>query len=56
MAGNGTALSGPSGFTGGGLNSPKGVAIDHSGNIWLANNGGASLSEFNSSGTALSTL
>ncbi len=44
-----------SGFTGGGLSSPRGVAIDHSGNIWLANHGGASLSEFNSSGTAIST-
>jgi streptogramin lyase len=51
---NGVPIS-SGGFTGGGLNSPQGVAIDHSGNIWVTNNGGASLSEFNSSGTAIST-
>ncbi len=42
-------------FTGGGLNSPYGVAVDGSGNIWLTNTGGnGSLSEFSSSGTAIS--
>ncbi len=40
--------------SGGGLNAPRGVAVDSSSNAWVANSGGASLSEFNSSGTALS--
>ena len=56
---NGNPLSG-SGFTGGGLHNPNSVAVDGSGNIWtvsffanppILNN---DLSEFNSSGTALS--
>ena len=42
-------------FTGGGLNAPYGVAIDGSGNVWATNQGGnGSLSEFSSSGTAIS--
>lgn len=42
-------------FTGGGLNAPYGVAIDGSGNVWATNRGGdGSLSEFSSSGTAIS--
>ena len=41
-------------FTGGGVASPYGVAIDGSGNIWVTNQGGnGSLSEFNSSGGAI---
>jgi streptogramin lyase len=54
VGGSGVGV-GTSPYTGGGLNSPLGVAIDHSGNIWVANHGDASLSEFNSSGTPIST-
>jgi streptogramin lyase len=43
-------------FSGGGVNGPYGIAIDGAGNVWTANNGGNSnsISEFNSSGTAIS--
>ena len=42
------------GFTGGGLNGPSGIAVDAAGNVWVANNNGSGVSEFNSSGTAIS--
>lgn len=39
-------------FTGGGLTSPYGIAIDGFGNIWVTNRGGnGSISEFTSNGT-----
>jgi hypothetical protein len=45
-------------FTGGGLNGPKSIAIDGSGNAWVANfylgSVSASVSEFSSAGNALS--
>jgi streptogramin lyase len=41
-------------FTGGGLNGPYGLAVDASGNIWVTNNGDSSISEFSSTGAALS--
>jgi streptogramin lyase len=41
-------------FTGGGLNGPYAVAVDTSGNIWVTNSEGNSISEFSSSGTAIS--
>lgn len=45
-------------FTGGGLNGPKSIAIDGSGNAWIANfhigSVSASVSEFSSAGNALS--
>ena len=41
-------------YTGGGLNSPKSIAVDGAGNVWLANGGANSVSEFTSGGTALS--
>jgi hypothetical protein len=56
----GTALSPSTGYTGGGLSDPSEIAIDISGNIWVSNNDGTvstegiQLSEFNSSGSALS--
>ena len=49
----GTVVSG-SPFSGGGLMSPIGLVIDGSGNLWAANYDGNGISEFNSSGTALS--
>jgi hypothetical protein len=59
----GSAISSPTGYTGGGLNVPEGIAIDGAGNVWAVNRGStltsppypdSSLSEFNSSGDALS--
>ena len=49
---NGTLLSGTGGYTGGGLNVPRGLAIDPRGNIWAAGN--SELSEFTSTGTPVS--
>jgi hypothetical protein len=40
-------------YTGGGLNAPTTVAADQSGNIWVANSGGSSVSEFNNLGSSL---
>jgi hypothetical protein len=42
----GVDLSGPNGYTGGGLNGSVGIAIDESGNVWVANSGNSSISEF----------
>ncbi len=51
----GTALSPPTGFTGGGLaGSPFTIAIDGSGNVFTANEGPNTLSKFSNSGAALS--
>jgi streptogramin lyase len=50
----GTALSGTSGFTGGGLLGPKAIAIDKSGNAWIANAGGNSVVKLGPTGTVLS--
>jgi streptogramin lyase len=41
-------------YTGGGLSTPKGVAADASGNVWLPNSGNNSVSEFSTTGAALS--
>jgi hypothetical protein len=51
---SGTVLSGASGFTGGGLDGPIGIAVDTVGHVWTTNNGNSSVSEFNSSGTPIS--
>jgi NHL repeat len=51
---SGTAISPAAGYTGGGLNAPEGIAVDSSGNIWVANNGDNSLSEFSSAGVPIS--
>jgi len=40
-------------FTGGGLNSPAAIAIDASGNAWVANAGGNSVTELSSTGNLL---
>jgi hypothetical protein len=45
---------GASPFTGGGLSSPSSIAFDGLGNLWIANKANSSVSEFNSSGVALS--
>ncbi len=49
---NGSLLSGVTGFTGGGLFTPRGAAIDTRGNVWLSGN--AELSEFTSAGKPVS--
>jgi len=41
-------------LTGSGLNSPYGVAIDASGDAWVTNEGGTSVTEFGPTGTVLS--
>jgi streptogramin lyase len=41
-------------YTGGGLNSPYGIAVDASDNLWVANAHGNSISEFGPTGTAIS--
>ena len=41
-------------FTGGGLNTPGGIAIDASGNVWVPSTSSNSVTELNSSGAALS--
>jgi len=53
----GVPVSGTSSFSGGGLTTPR-LAIDHAGNVWSANNGGAngpySLSKLNNNGDIVS--
>ena len=39
--------------SGGGLNAPAGIAIDPQGNLWIANSGSNSVSEFTSTGAAI---
>jgi streptogramin lyase len=60
---SGSNISGPTGYINGGLNIPEGIAVDGAGNVWVVNRGGteldppfpdSSISEFNSSGTAIS--
>jgi DNA-binding beta-propeller fold protein YncE len=41
-------------YTGGGLNTPQGIAVDGLGNVWVANNAGKSVTELNNSGAAFS--
>jgi len=60
---SGSAITGSSGYSGGGLDIPEGIAIDGAGNVWVVNRAtnatsppypNSSVSEFNSSGTAIS--
>lgn len=41
-------------YSGGGLNAPQGVAVDQAGNVWVANAGNSSVSQFASTGAPLS--
>ncbi len=52
LSSNGAALSGSNGYTGGGLSSPAGIAIDPAGNVWVPSTG--NVVKFSSSGTILS--
>jgi hypothetical protein len=49
----GAALNG-SPFSGGGLSTPTSLAFDGLGNVWISNSGNNAISEFSSTGTALS--
>jgi hypothetical protein len=53
LATDGTILSGPAGYTGGGLNRPIAIAIDPLGNVWLTNTFGG-LAKLNNVGIPLS--
>jgi sugar lactone lactonase YvrE len=48
-----TAAGSATAYTGGGLNNPQGVAVDGSGHVWVANMGSSTISEFASTGTAI---
>jgi streptogramin lyase len=48
----GAATSGTSGFTSGSTNIPSAIAIDTSGNAWVANSGNSTVTELNSTGTS----
>ena len=51
----GAILSGTNGYTGGGLNGPiQGIAFDSSGNAWVADYSGNSVTELSSTGVFLS--
>jgi hypothetical protein len=41
-------------YVGGGLNVPRGIAVDFSGNIWVANSGNNSVTELSNTGAAIS--
>jgi len=41
-------------YTGGGLSTPWGIAVDGSGDVWVANRGATSISEFSTIGAVLS--
>lgn len=41
-------------YQGGGLSTPKGIAVDTSGNVWLPNNGNSSVTELSNTGAAIS--
>jgi hypothetical protein len=60
LSSQGVTLSGTLGFSGGGLDNPRGIAIDSNDNVWTANNTttgdnlGDDVSEFSNSGMPLS--
>jgi len=51
---SGCPVSPASGYTGGGLSGPAGIAIDSAGQAWVCNLTGNSISQFAAGGTALS--
>ncbi len=54
LSSSGSFQSGANGYGGGGLNEPFGIAIDESGNAWVTNLGGNSVTEFSDTGTPTS--
>ncbi len=55
LSNSGAVLSGPTGYTGGGLANPYAVAIDNSGNAWFANVANNSVTELSNSGNPVSS-
>ena len=55
LSSSGTVLSGASGYIGGGLNVPFGIAIDGSGNAWIENYNNNSVTEFIGAATPVIT-
>ena len=53
LSNNGAILSGPTGYTGGGLDEPISIAIDPSGNAWLTSGLATTLTKLSSTGTPL---
>lgn len=53
---NGTILSGPAGFTAGGISDPLTIAIDPSDNVWIYNTLLSGLTKLSNTGTPLSGL
>jgi streptogramin lyase len=53
LSSSGALLSPASGYSGGGLKGPAGIAVDGDGNIWVANRDGNSISAFTNGGTAI---
>ena len=51
VSSSGTVLSG-GGYTGGGMNAPRGIAVDGNGNAWVASERGSSLAEFSSASSS----
>jgi streptogramin lyase len=51
VSSTGTVLSG-GGYTGGGMNAPRGIAVDGSGNAWVASERGPSMAEFSTASSA----
>jgi hypothetical protein len=54
LAPDGSVLSGPGGFTGGGVYFPEALTVDTSGNVWLANFGNSTLAELGPDGVGVS--
>jgi hypothetical protein len=54
LSNNGMVLSGATGYTGGGMSFPIGIAIDQSGNAWVAAYGNGNVVKLSSSGAILS--
>jgi streptogramin lyase len=54
MSNSGTILSGPNGYSGGGLSAPGSIVIDGAGNIWVADSQGDYITELSASGAPLS--
>ncbi len=54
LAADGNVISGPAGFTGGGLDFPESLAIDAGGNVWITNFGNSTLTELTGTGAVMS--
>jgi len=52
LNGSGSAVALSTGYSGGGLNHPNGIAVDGAGNVWAANFEGNSLTELQGAGSA----